>query len=71
MKQAIAIAVLLLIIAGATLRIKKEIDNYRFSKRNKRRLINRQILKHKELENNWVNEFLQEIITKPPLKIKE
>ena len=66
-----AICFLALISIGAILRIKKEISDYNFSKRNKRRLIHRQILMHKEIEKDWINEFLEEIITKSHLKIKQ
>jgi hypothetical protein len=66
-----AICFIALISIGAILRAKKEIVDYKFSRKNKRRLINRQILKHKELESDWVNEFLNEILFKSHLKIKQ
>lgn len=64
----IAICFIALISIGAILRLKNEIEGRKFSKRNRKRLINRQILRHKEFEADWVNEFLNEIFLKTKIK---
>ena len=58
--------VIAFVAIGVCLRIKQEISNYKFTKRNNKRIERRRRLR--DLQEKWVDELLNEITLKTKIK---